>query len=151
MKLEIFITPQIYKRGPNIKIISKKHSYFFENYTSNKIVCEIEQPPTKFSIIHCDKADSDVLIENGKIIKDVGFTLNTVKIADYVLTNEIFSIKTHYADGTSTVANNYFGHNCYMTFDIDQSLDFWIFNLRHQENNVNNEIDVQIFIDEILS
>jgi len=151
MKLEIYITPQIYKRGPNIKLISKKHIHVFENFKENKITCEIEDAPTKFSILHYDKADTDVQVENGKIVNDVGFSLNTIIIDGHVLTNEIFGFKTHYADRTSVSGNNYFGHNCYMTFDINQSLDFWIFDLKHQQTNDDHEIDVQKFIEEILS
>lgn len=152
MKIEIYITPQVHKRGPNIKIISKKTAQDFTNFSGNKIVCEIESAPTQFTIMHYGKTDQDMLIENDHIVKDVGFTLNSIKIDGHVLTNEIFRFDTCFMDGTKIQANNYFGHNCYITFDINQPLDFWIFDLKNKRSlSYDNEIDVGKFIKEILS
>ena len=152
MKLDLYITPQVFKRGPNIKIISKKHVYDFENFTDNKISCVIEDAPTKFTIMHHGKSDKDVEFKNGKIIHDVGFALNTIKMNGHVLTHEIYRFDTHFSDGSKIKANNYFGHNCYMTFDINEPLNFWIFNQRNKKTPISqNTIDIEQFIKEILS
>lgn len=152
MKLEIYITSQVYKRGPNIKIISKKSAQDFTNFTANKIVCEIESAPTQFTIMHYGKTDQDMLIENDQIVKDVGFTLNSIKINGHVLTNEIFRFDTCFMDGTKIQANNYFGYNCFMTIDINKPLDFWIFDLKNKKSTTtSHEIDIDKFIQEILS
>ena len=152
MKLVIYITPKIYKRGPNIKIISGKHTHVFENFKDTKIFCTIEDAPSKFTIMHYGKSDKDVVYASGKIIHDVGFALNSIELNDHVLTHEIFEFYTHFSDGTKIQANNYFGHNCYMTFDINEQLDYWIFKQKNKKSSMpKNDNDIEEFIKEILS
>jgi len=152
MKIDIYITPQIYKRGPNIKIISAKHIYDFENFVGNKISCTIEDAPTKFTIMHYGKYNKDVKFANGKIVHDVGFTVNSINMNGHVLTHEIYRFDTHLSDGSKIQGNNYFGHNCYMTFDINEPLDFWIFKQKNKKTStIENNIDIEQFIKEILS
>ena len=152
MKLQIYITPQIYIRGPNVKIITKEKIYDFLDFRGNKIECILPQPPIEFTIMHHGKSNNDLSIQNNQIVHDTGFTINTIKIDEYTLTNEIFQFDTCFSDGKKLKGNNYFGDNCYMTFNIDKPIDFWIFDLKsknyHQSNFV---VDIDKFIAEILS
>lgn len=152
MNLSIYITPQINTRGPNIKIISRSHIYDFQNFQDNKISCTIEDAPTKFTIMHHGKSHKDVEFADGKIVRDVGFALNSIKMDGHVFTNEIYTFDTHFSDHSKIQANNYFGHNCYMTFDINEPLDFWIFKLKNKKTSTTeNNIDIEQFITEILA
>ena len=146
MKLELNITPQIYQRGPNIKIFAGSQVFTHENYKQNCIKCEIKDAPVKITIMHYGKSYDDIKLENDKIIKDTGFTLNSVKFNDHEIINEIFKFEITLADGKKLTNNNYFGHNCTMTFDIDEQLDFWIFKIKNQSNN-----DISINIDEFIA
>lgn len=150
MNIELDITPQIYQRGPNIKIFAGKKVFTYENYQNNVIQCEIQDAPTKITIMHYGKSDNDIKLENNKIIKDTGFTLNSIKFDDHKLTNEIFKFEILLADGQKLTGNNYFGHNCAMTFDINEPIDFWIFKIKNQSNK-DNSINIDEFIADILS
>lgn len=151
MKLKLNIIPQIYQRGPNIKIINKTSTFDFDNVTDTSLECDIDDAPTSFTIMHHNKSNNDILLEDGKIIKDTGFTLASIELNDQILKDEIFKFEISYANGTKMTGNNYFGDNCYMTINIDQPLEFWMFDLKHQKENVDYEIDVDKFVEEILS
>lgn len=150
MILELNIIPSIYKRGPNIKIFHAGKTHDYEDFREDKIIMELNSAPTSFTIMHHGRTDADVNFQNGLVVQEVGFTLHSIKLDNHVLQNEIYKFPMHRYGKTET-GHNYFGLNGYMTIDIDQDLDRWIWDIKHQFRDGDDNIDVDAFIKEVLS
>ena len=126
MDIEFRINVKNYRGGPKVRIFNHDQKIFDDNlYTAGPQTIRFKtdmQLPNKLVLEHYDKdmrRDTQV-DKDGKIIDDKGFTIESVKIDDVLLENELYHFSFIKEDGETLKRNNYIGFNGKFVIDIDK-------------------------------
>ena len=126
MKIVINLDVRNYNGGPKLKIRTQQETLFVSTITERGL-CTLEfdtdmQLPNKLFIEHVDKdMKRDTKVQSdGKILDDKGFFINSVKLDDVLLINELFYFDLIKDDGEVMQKNNYMGYNGRFVVDLDK-------------------------------
>lgn len=144
-----------YNNGPKIQIgCNEKVLYRYQLTEAGPQQIEFSedmQLPNTLYIEHYDKnMKRDTKVQEGKIIEDKGFSLQSIEIDNIALDKEIFDFPFQTEHGKTLKKNNYFGLNGKMLIHIDEdNLPSWFMKLQQSFINQNVTFDYDLFKNEI--
>lgn len=155
IKIKFNFSVNNYNGGPKIRIYNNNDilvQKVLSEKGKNTILVEADLNfPTKLTIEHYDKnMKYDTRLEDGKIVDDKGFVLETIYINNFKLQNEIYLFKFLRDDGEEIVNNNYIGYNGKYIINIDsENLSTWYLKLQKSFINQLKDFDYTDFKKEI--
>ena len=126
MNIELSLHVKDYNGGPRIKIYNNDKTLFDDNLQTagpHKVTLDTEMTlPNKLVIKHHGKnMKRDTHVDNsGKIVDDKGFYIQSIRLDDVLLQNELYHFDFVKDDGEVLKKNNYIGFNGEFVIDIDK-------------------------------
>jgi hypothetical protein len=145
-----------YNGGPKIRIYNNKDVLVETTLSEkgqNNLAMEADLKfPTKLIIEHYGKnMKIDTKLEDGQIVNDKGFTLETIQLDKFRLHNELYHFKFIKEDGEEIMNNNYIGYNGRYIINIDsENLSTWCSKLQKSFVNQLENFNYKDFKKEIL-
>jgi len=155
MKIKFNFTVNNYNGGPKIRIYNNKdvlaETTLSEKGQNNLAIEADLKFPTKLIIEHYDKnMNIDTKLDDGGIVDDKGFTLETIQFDQFKLHNELYHFKFIKEDGEEIMNNNYIGYNGRYIINIDsENLSTWYYKLQKSFINQLENFDYKNFKKEI--
>tara|TARA_B100001175_G_scaffold314468_1_gene323853 strand:+ start:151 stop:636 length:486 start_codon:yes stop_codon:yes gene_type:complete len=126
MNIELSLHVKDYNGGPRIKLYNNDKTLFDDNLQTAgphkvRISTDMELP-NKLVIQHYGKnMKRDTHIDHaGQIVDDKGFYIQSIRIDDVLLQNELYHFDFVKEDGEILKKNNYIGFNGKFIIDIDK-------------------------------
>tara|TARA_B100001057_G_C22861129_1_gene954539 strand:+ start:2450 stop:2950 length:501 start_codon:yes stop_codon:yes gene_type:complete len=155
IKIKFNLTVNNYNGGPKIRIYNNKNVLVETTLSEkghNNLDIETDLKfPTKIIIEHHGKdMNTDTKLEDGGIVDDKGFTLETIQFDQFKLHNELYLFKFIKEDGEEIMNNNYIGYNGKYIINIDsENLSTWYYKLQKSFVNQLENFDYKDFKKEI--